>query len=266
MADDRRCDPELRHPGDSLGPCISNLYALCDRDQAGAPTRIAIAGAGIGGLTLALTLHEVGIEAEVFEQASKVRELGVGVNLQPHAIKVLAALGLLPALDRTGIRTRRMISMARRGQTVWDEPRGVEAGYDVPMFSIHRGKRQGVLYRAAVYRPGPNRIHTSHRLIGRREVGDGVMGRFERRADGEIVEVVGDALIGADGIHSALRAVFYPNDGPPSWNGLMLWRCALDWPIYADGRTIVIPGGLAAKLVYYPIFADSDRPEQRLMD
>ena len=84
--------------------------------------RIAIAGAGIGGLALAL--HAVGIEAEVVKQASEVRELGVGVNLQPHAIKELAALGLLPALDRTGIRTRRMISMARRGQTVWDEPRG----------------------------------------------------------------------------------------------------------------------------------------------
>lgn len=232
----------------------------------GAPMRIMIAGAGIGGLTLALALHEVGIEAEVFEQASAVRELGVGVNLQPHAIKELAGLGLLPALDRIGVRTRRMIYMTRRGQTVWDEPRGIEAGYDVPMFSVHRGKLQGVLYQAAVDRLGPNRIHTGHRLIGPREVGNGVIGRFERRADGETVEVVGDALIGADGIHSALRAVFYPNEGPPSWNGLMLWRGALDWPIYADGRTIVIAGGLTAKLVYYPIFADSGQPEQRLMN
>ena len=232
----------------------------------GAPMRIMIAGAGIGGLTLALVLHEVGIEAEVFEQASAVRELVVGVNMQPHAIKELAGLGLLPALDRIGVRTRRMIYMTRRGQTVWDEPRGIEAGYDVPMFSIHRGKLQGVLYEAAVDRLGPNRIHAGHRLIGPWEVGDGVIGRFERRADGETVEVDGDALIGADGIHSALRAVFYPNEGPASWNGLMLWRGALDWPIYADGRTIVIAGGLTAKLVYYPIFADSGQPEQRLMN
>jgi len=170
---------------------------LCDRYRVDAPVRIAIVGAGIGGLSLALALHEVGIEAEVFEQASKVRQLGVGINLQPHAIKVLAALGLLPALDRTGIRTRRMIYLTRRGQPVWDEPPGLEAGYDVPMFSIHRGKLQGVLYRAAVDRLGPNRIHTGQRLIGLREVGDGVAGRFERRADGETVEVIGDALIGA---------------------------------------------------------------------
>lgn len=115
-----------------------------------------------------------------------------------------------------------MISMTRRGQTVWDEPRVLEAGYDVPMFSIHRGKLQGVPYRATVDRPGPDRIHTGHRLIGRREVGDGVVGRFERRAGGAVVEVVSDALIGVDAIHSALRAVFYSNEGPASWNGLML--------------------------------------------
>jgi hypothetical protein len=168
MADDRRCDPELQHPGDPLDPCISNRYALCDRDQVGAPMRIAIAGAGIGGLTLALALHEVGIEAEVFEQASEVRELGVGVNLQPHAIKELAALGLLPALDRTGIRTRRMIYLTRRSQTVWDEPRGIEAGYDVPMFSIHRGKLPGVLYQAAVDRLGPMWDGKSPALLRRR--------------------------------------------------------------------------------------------------
>jgi hypothetical protein len=97
-------------------------------------------------------LHEVGIEAEAFEQASEVLELDVGVNMQPHPIKELAALGLLPSLDRTGIRTRRMIYMTRCGQTVWDELQGLEAGYDVPMVSIHRGTLQGVLYQAALDR------------------------------------------------------------------------------------------------------------------
>jgi 5-methylphenazine-1-carboxylate 1-monooxygenase len=69
--------------------------------------RVVIAGAGIGGLTAALALHQAGIEAEVFEQASDVRELGVGINMQPHSIKELASLGLLPALDRVAIRARR---------------------------------------------------------------------------------------------------------------------------------------------------------------
>jgi 2-polyprenyl-6-methoxyphenol hydroxylase-like FAD-dependent oxidoreductase len=134
------------------------------------------------------------------------------------------------------------------------------------MFSIHRGKLQGVLYRATLERLGPDRVQTGHRLVGWRELGDGIVARFERRSDGAIVEVAGDALIGADGIHSALRASFYPDEGPPAWNGLMLWRGALDWPIYADGRTVVIAGGLTAKLVYYPIYADSEQPDQRLMN
>jgi 5-methylphenazine-1-carboxylate 1-monooxygenase len=229
-----------------------------------ATMRIVIAGAGIGGLTAALALDRIGIEAEVFEQASEVREVGVGINMLPHAVKELAALGLLPALDRAGIRARRLLYMTRRGQTVWDEPRGTDAGYDVPQISIHRGKLQGVLYQAVIGRLGADRIHTGHRLIGFEERGDHIVASFERRADGARVEVVGDALVGADGIHSALRAGLYPDEGPPAWNGHMLWRGAVDWPVWADGRTQVIAGGNAAKFVYYPIHADPELPDRRL--
>src|SRR5262245_7181553 len=108
--------------------------------------KVLIAGAGIGGLTAALALHEVGIEAEVFEQAGAVRELGVGLNVAPHSVDQLIALGLLPALDRAGVRTRRVVYKTRLGQTVWEESRDVEAGYDAPQFSIHRGKLQGLLH------------------------------------------------------------------------------------------------------------------------
>jgi 2-polyprenyl-6-methoxyphenol hydroxylase-like FAD-dependent oxidoreductase len=225
--------------------------------------RVVIAGAGIGGLTTALSLHQAGVEVEIFEQASAIRELGVGINVLPHAVKELAALGLLPALDREGIRLRRLIYLTRHGQKVWDEPRGIDAGYDVPQISIHRGKLQGVLYQA-VERLDGGRIHTGHRLIGYRERGASVVAHFERRADGSQVEIMGDALIGADGIHSALRASRYPDEGPPTWNGYMLWRGAIEWPVYADGRTQVIAGGNHAKLVYYPIQAGSRRPERRL--
>jgi 2-polyprenyl-6-methoxyphenol hydroxylase-like FAD-dependent oxidoreductase len=225
--------------------------------------RTVIAGAGIGGLTTALALHQAGIEAEVFEQASEVRELGVGINVLPHAVKELAALGLLPALDRAGIRARRLIYMTRRGQTVWDEPRGTDAGYEVPQISIHRGTLQGMLYQAACEHLGADRIHTGHRLVDFEERGQRVVARFERRA-GAPVEVAADALIGADGIHSALRACLYPDEGPPAWNGHMLWRGATDWPVYADGRTAVIAGGNDAKFVYYPIHCDPSRPDRRL--
>jgi 5-methylphenazine-1-carboxylate 1-monooxygenase len=173
--------------------------------------KVVIAGAGIGGLTTALALHQAGIGAELFDQAQELRELGVGINMLPHAVKELARLGLLSELDRVGIRTRELILMNRVGQEVWRELRGIDAGYDLPQFSIHRGKLHGLLHRAVLDRLGVGRVHTGHRLVDFEERGEGMVARFERRADGALVDVVGDVLIGADGIHSALRARFYPD-------------------------------------------------------
>ena len=103
-----------------------------------------IAGAGVGGLTLALMLHRRGIESVIFEQASEIREVGVGINILPHAIKELAALDLLPKLDVAGIRTNELHYVSRLGQKVWSEKRGTDAGFDFPQFSIHRGRRASV--------------------------------------------------------------------------------------------------------------------------
>lgn len=226
--------------------------------------KVIIAGAGIGGLTTALSLHELGIDVDVFEQARELAELGVGINMLPHATKELAALGLLPALDREGIRTRELIYANRFGQPVWRDLRGTAAGYDTPQFSIHRGKLHGVLARAALERIGPSRVHTGCTLVECEDRGDKAVALFERRADGQRFDVGGDALIGCDGIHSAVRATLYPDEGPPVWNGLMLWRGAMDWPVYEDGRTMIIAGGNAAKFVFYPIHADPSRPDRRL--
>lgn len=226
--------------------------------------KVVIAGCGIGGLTTALTLHRAGIEVELFEQAHEVRELGVGINLLPHAVKELAELGLLPELDRAGVRTRQLILMNRFGQPVWEELRGMDAGYELPQISIHRGTLQAVLYRTVIERLGARRVQTGHRLVNVEERGDRVLARFERRRDGDRVEIAGDVLIGADGIHSTVRAALYPDEGPPAWNGIMLWRGATEWPAYADGRTMLIAGGNHAKLVIYPIHADPSRPETRL--
>ena len=121
---------------------------------------VIIVGAGIGGLTAALMLHEAGVDVHVFEQARELRELGVGINLLPHGAKELAALGLLAALDQSGIRTRELVFATRRGQVVWRELRGTFAGYDTPQFSIHRGKLHAVLARAVFERLGADRIHT----------------------------------------------------------------------------------------------------------
>src|SRR5688572_23812609 len=116
--------------------------------------KVLIVGGGIGGLATALSLDAVGIACEVFEKSPDIRELGVGINILPHAVKQLAELGLLDALDRVGIRTNELIYANRLGQEIWREPRGVEAGYDYPQLSIHRGKLQALLYRAARLRIG----------------------------------------------------------------------------------------------------------------
>lgn len=226
--------------------------------------KVLIAGGGIGGLATALSLHAVGIEAEVFEQAREFREIGVGINMLPHAVKELAALGLLPALDRVGIRTRELIYMNRLGQTVWQEPRGMDAGYDTPQFSIHRGKLLGVLHQAALERLGAANIHTDHRLVGFDERADRAVARFACRDGSERIEAAGDALIGADGIHSTVRSALYPGEGPPVWSGMMIWRGATEWGAYRDGRTMVIAGGNAAKFIFYPIHADPAKPDTRL--
>jgi 5-methylphenazine-1-carboxylate 1-monooxygenase len=225
--------------------------------------KVLIAGAGIGGLTLALMLKRRGIAVEIFEQATEIRELGVGINTLPHAIKELADLGLLPALDRIAIRTHELVYMNRFGQDIWREPRGLDAGFDVPQFSIHRGRLQKAIHVAAAVEIGESHIHTGCRLGAYTQDEAGVTAWFFDRDGRHVQTAKGDVLIGADGIHSHIRASLFPNEGPPSWNGIMLWRGATDWPQFMDGRSMIIAGGMDAKAVVYPI-ANGLRPDTRL--
>ena len=222
-----------------------------------------IVGGGVGGLTLALMLHARGVACEVYEQSSTIREVGVGINTLPHAIAELAGLGLLPDLDAAAIRTGALIYANRFGQTIWREPRGLDAGFPVPQFSIHRGRLQGIVLRAARARLGEGAIRTGHRLVAFEQDEDGVTARFADRDGRALGQARGDVLIGADGIHSSVRATFAPGEGPPSWNGMLMWRGAADWPAFADGRTMIVAGGLKAKLVIYPI-GEGSAPGRRL--
>ncbi len=222
--------------------------------------KVIIAGGGIGGLVTALMLHARGIDCEVFEQADQVRELGVGINTLPHAIKELAALGLLERLDAIAIRTHELFYTNSFGQEIWREPRGLDAGYDVPQYSIHRGRLQGVIYQAVRARLGETRIH---RLGAFNQGEAGVTAYFFDRSGAHRATARGDVLIGADGIHSAVREVLYPDEGPARWNGAMLWRGAIEWPRFLTGRSMIVAGGMAAKLVVYPI-AEGSREDKRL--
>lgn len=216
--------------------------------------KVMIVGAGIGGLTTALMLHKRGITAEIYEQSPVIRELGVGINTLPHAIGELAELGLLPALDAVAVRTRELMYLNRQGQEVWRELRGTWAGHDVPQFSIHRGRLQKVLHDAVIDRLGPDAIRTGCSLAGFMQDEGGVTAYFnDSRRGGPGHTARGDVLICADGIHSVARRYFYPNEGVPRWNGILMWRGAADWPVWLDGQSMAIGGGMGAKFVLYPI-------------
>src|SRR6266852_2693720 len=225
--------------------------------------KVIIVGGGIGGLTTALMLHARGIDCELYEQTETIRELGVGINTLPHAIKELAELGLLERLDAVGIRTYELFYTNRFGQEIWRELRGLDAGYEVPQFSIHRGRLQAVIHQAVRARLGEARIHTGHRLGYFREDEAGVSAYFFDCHGSHRLPARGDVLVGADGIHSTVREALYPNEGPARWNGSMLWRGAIEWPTFLTGRSMVIAGGMAAKLVIYPI-GEGSRPTRPL--
>ena len=175
---------------------------------------VLIAGGGIGGLTLALSLHQIGIAAKVFESVSELRPLGVGINVLPHAVRELIELGLLEKLDASGVRTKELAYFSKHGKPIWSEPRGIEAGYRWPQFSIHRGTLQQILLDAATERLGKDNILTSHHLSGWTETSTGVRGDFIDKASGKSAgSYDGQLLIAADGIHSAIREKLYPRRG-----------------------------------------------------
>ncbi len=215
--------------------------------------RVAVVGAGIAGLTTALVLEAAGIECTVYERSAAVEELGVGLNLLPHAVAPLAGLGLLPALAATGVETGALIYAHRLGPEILRRPCGRAAGAEFPQFSIHRGALQGVLHAAVRERLGPAAVRTGHRLTGFTQDADAVTATFVDPAGEPAGTRSADVLVAADGIGSAVRARLFPDEGAPRWNGVLMWRGAVDRPAFLDGRTVLIAGGTAAKLVVYPI-------------
>ncbi len=214
---------------------------------------VLIAGGGIAGLSLGLTLHQIGVPFRIFEAAREIRPMGVGINLQPNSVRELFDLGLGDALEDIAVRTRQYGFYSKLGKTIWEEPRGLWAGYAWPQYSVHRGALQMMLYHTLLERAGQDSVLPGKRAVGY-ETGDNATLLLE---DGTRAE--GAVLIGADGIHSALRAQMYPDEGEPIWNGRVLWRATTRAPEYFGGAAMVMVGHDTLRLVAYPISqSDSD--------
>jgi len=198
-------------------------------------------------------LHHRGIDCEVFECVREPKPLCLGINLPPHAVAVAGTPGLLDTLAAGAITTSALHYYNRHGQPIWQEPRGLAAGYAVPQLSIHRGELQLLLADAVAQRLGAGRLHTGLAFESLTQDAQGVTARFRNRVSGELDEVRGDLLIGADGIHSAVRRFFYPQWDPLRFSGRMLWRAITDADPYLDGKTMFMAGHQDQKFVCYPI-------------
>ncbi|MEK0164313.1 flavin-dependent oxidoreductase [Phaeobacter sp. A36a-5a] len=215
---------------------------------------VMIAGAGIAGLTLGLTLHELGVPFHIYEATETLKPMGVGINLQPNAVRELFDLGLEAELSAIGVRTRQLGFYSKLGNTIWEEPRGQAAGYSWPQFSVHRGALQMMLYHALLARAGDSVLTTGARAAGYELTDHGVTLLLDGGRGAQ-----GNLLIGADGIHSAIRAQMYPGEGAPIWNGRILWRATTQAPAFHGGAAMAMIGHDHLRLVAYPISApDAD--------
>ena len=214
---------------------------------------VIIIGGGIAGLTLALSLDQAGIASRVYEAVADPAPLGVGINLQPTAVRELTELGLGAELEGTGIATHALAYFNKHGQLIRREPRGRAAGYRWPQYSIHRGALQALLLRAMRARLGDESIRCGMRLTGFAQQAGKVMVRLsDVRTGAEVVDTA-DVLVGADGIHSVVRRQLHPGEGEPRFARQILWRAAIETEPFLDGATMIIAGHFHQRVIAYPM-------------
>jgi 2-polyprenyl-6-methoxyphenol hydroxylase-like FAD-dependent oxidoreductase len=229
---------------------------------------VVIIGGGIGGLTLALSLHKVGVSARVYEAAPEIKPIGVGINVLPHATQVLGALGLEGALAKVAVTTRESVFFNRFGQLIYREPAGRHAGYEWPQFSIHRGDLQDVLLQAVRERLGSDRVVTGSKCTHVEQDASGVTVHFRSLATGDGLPLQrGSVAIACDGLHSAIRRQLHPGEGEPLYSGVNMWRGVTRWPRFLSGASMVRAGWLAnGKMVIYPIRNGIDADGRQLIN
>ena len=229
--------------------------------------KILIVGGGIGGLTAALSLQRAGFEIHIYESSQEIKPLGVGINLLPHAVKVLTKLGLQDQLAEVAVATCELVFFNKYGQKLWQEPRGRFAGYHWPQFSIHRGIFQMILLEAVRQAIGEDHIHTGHHLQHCENKAGGVLATFVSKDRNELlVNVEGEMLVGADGIHSAIRKQYYPDEGDPKFAGIILHRGITKAKPFLSGSSMIMAGSVNKKFVAYPITPEVDEDGNQLIN
>lgn len=215
---------------------------------------VLIAGGGIGGLTLALTLHQIGVSCTVFESVRELKPLGVGINLQPNAVRELEDLGIGEAeMDAVGIPAREWALVGLNGREIYSEPRGKLAGYNWHQYAVHRGEFHMLLYRKVIERVGPQAVRLGSKVTGYRKEADGSVTALVEDRSGKVEEVAGTLLFGADGIHSAIRAQMHPDQPPIHWGGTIMWRGTAKGVPIRSGSSFVGLGTSRHRVVIYPI-------------
>lgn len=215
---------------------------------------VIIAGGGIGGLATALTLQQIGVPFTIYEAVRELAPLGVGINIQPNAVRELYDLGIGPdLLDTVGIPAHEWALVGLNGNDIYSEPRGLLAGYNWPQYSVHRGQFHMLLYRILVERAGTDAVKLGNKVTGYQKNSDGGVTALIQRADGTQLRERGTLLIAGDGIHSAVRATMHPDQPPIHWGGAVMWRgTTLGKPI-RSGASFVGLGTHRHRMVFYPI-------------
>lgn len=214
--------------------------------------RVIIAGGGIAGLSLGLTLHQIGVPFTVFESAREMKPLGVGINLQPNAVRELFDLGITAdALDKVGLPAEEWALVGLNGREVYSEPRGLGAGYNWPQYAVHRGQLHMLLYDTLIERAGGDSVQLGAKVKGYAKDSAGVLANVQ--VAGESRPEKGALLVAADGIHSAIRAQMYPDQPPIHWGGAVMWRGTVRAKPLRTASSFVGLGTHRHRMVIYPI-------------
>jgi len=227
---------------------------------------IAIVGGGIAGLSFALGLHKRGIDCDVFEAVTDIKEIGVGITLLPHAMRELAELGLQDALEAVGIENLESVFYTQHGQYVYKEARGRHAGYTLPEIGIHRGKLHRILFDAAVNRLGADKVHTGMRCSAFSQNDNGVEIEFSNAHTQTSLKVQAQIAVACDGVNSVVRAQMHPQDAL-CFAGINTWRGVTVHPPILTGKSYLRIGTVeVGKMVIYPIIDNVDGKGNQLIN